>query len=87
MYGKFQFNSNFFVQNQSGHQRVALPVPVAFTKEFFYFLDRIVLFLSSLDMVFFFFFTMDFLPLDFSMCKDFFVSKELPHVHFVKFQM
>ena len=49
-------------------QRGAPPVPVAFTKKVFSFLDRMVLFLSSLGQFFFLssffhFFTRDFLPL------------------------
>ena len=49
-------------------QRGASPVPVAFTKKVISFLDRMVLFLSSLGLFFFFlfffpFFTGDFLPL------------------------
>ena len=50
------FMANFgqrLLRSKSWRQCGAPPVPVAFTKEFFSFLDRMVLFLSSLGLFFF----------------------------------
>ena len=72
----------------------APPVPVAFMKDFFSFLDKMVLFLSSVDLCFFtvgfflFFFLLDILLLlIFPMSKYFTISKELLLVNFVKYAM
>ena len=63
MYGKFWFDGDFFVQNLNW----APPVRVAF-----YFLDRLVLFLSSLGVFFFFFFFFFFFHRRLSSDFDFF---------------
>ena len=66
-----------------GCQRGAPSVQVSFAKEIFSFLYRMVLFLSSsglffLFFFFFFYFTKHFFSaLDFSVSKDFSISKEL----------
>ena len=81
---------------ESERQLGAPPVPVAFTNEFFALLDRMVLFLSSSDLFFFFLFlfyqvlstAFDFsTSKDFSMSKDFSISEELPRVNFVNYAM
>ena len=60
--------------SKSGHQHGVLPLLVTFTKEFFFsFLNRMVLFLSSLGLFFFSCFTK--------------TNKELPCVNFVKCTM
>ena len=60
-----------------GRQRGAPPVPIALLKYFFSFLDRMVLFLSSLGLFFFLLFSSrSFSAFNFSMGKDFSISKE-----------
>ena len=54
-----------------------------FHKGTFSFLDRMVLFLSSLALVFFFYQGLV-PPFDFSMSKDFSIGKDLPGVNFVE---
>ena len=55
MYGKFWFDSDFFVQNLD--VSVNLPTTSGFHKEiFFSFLDRMVLFLSFLGLFIYLFF-------------------------------
>ena len=69
--------------SKSGRQR---GVPsVTLTKDFFSFLDRMVPFLSSWGLSFFFFFSQG-LSSDFyfSTSKDFPINKELPRMNFVK---
>ena len=83
--------------SKSGRQRGAPPVPVALTKDLFSFLDRMLLFLSSLDRFLFFCFVLFLFILffyirlssafDFSMSKDFSINKEFPRVNFVKCAM
>ena len=83
------FMANFgqrLLRSKSWRQRGAPPVPVAFTKEFFSFLDRMVLFLSSLGLFFFslyhFFYSYKGLSpaLYFSTSNDLSISKQLPRV-------
>ena len=61
MYDRFWFDGDFFVRNQDASTELQ-PVPVAFIKDCFPFLDGMVLFPSPLG-PFFSFFTKDFLPL------------------------
>ena len=88
LFGKFWFDDDFFF-SKSGRQRGALPVPAAFTKEFFSFPDRMVLFLS-LGLFFFCFFFLSFFSypglssaLVFPRSKIFFKNIELSFVNFV----
>ena len=74
-----------------GRQRGAPTLQVSFTKEFFSFLYRMVLFLSTLGLFFIFsflfFYQGVFSALDFSVSKDFSTSKELLRVTFLKCAM
>ena len=88
MFDKFRFDRDFFVRNLDASVWSSANTS-HFHKGFFSFLDRMVLFLISLGLFFlwFFFFTGLSFTFDFSMSKDFPISKELPHVNFVKCPM
>ena len=88
MFDKFRFDRDFFVWNLNASVWSSANTS-HFHKGFFSFLDRMVLFLISLGLFFlwFFFFTGLSFTFDFSMSKDFPISKELPHVNFVKCPM
>ena len=78
------------LRSKSGRQRGALPVQVAFTKDVFPFLDRMVLFLSSKGLFFFLFFVFYQAfssAFNFSSSRDFSKSLELPRVNFFKCAM
>ena len=77
------------LRSKSGRQRGALPVQVAFTKDVFPFLDRMVLFLSSKGLLVFFFLFYQGLSsaFDFSPSRDFSKSIELPRLNFFKCAM
>ena len=62
-------------------------IPVTFTKDFFLFLTEWYSFSFRWACFFFGFFTGLSFTFDFSMSKDFPISKELPHVNFVKCPM
>ena len=88
MFDKFRFDRDFFVRNLDASVWSTASTS-HFHKGFFSFLDRMVLFLISLGLFFlwFFFFTGLSFAFDFSMSKDFPISKELPHVNFAKCPM
>ena len=89
LFGKFWFDDDFFF-SKSGRQRGALPVPAAFTKEFFFFSwqNGTLSFFGSF--FFFFFFFLSFFSyqglssaLVFPQSKIFFKNIELSCVNFV----
>ena len=89
LFGKFWFDDDFFF-SKSGRQRGALPVPAAFTKEFFFFSwqNGTLSFFGSV--FFFFFFFLSFFSyqglssaLVFPQSKIFFKNIELSCVNFV----
>ena len=88
MYGKFWFDGDFFVRNLDAslelRQYQSLSQSDWHWVEFFSFLDRTVLSLSSLGLFFFFLYQGSFSAFVFSMGKDFSINKELPRVNFVK---
>ena len=76
--------------SKSGRQRGAMPVQVAFTKDVFPFLDRMVLFLSSKGLsvfCFFLFYQGLSSAFDFSPSRDFSKSIELTRLNFFKCAM
>ena len=86
MYNKFWFDTNFFVRNLD--VRLELRQHQSLSQRIFSFLDRMVLFLSSLSLFINFFHFFQVLPsaFDFPMSKRSFISIELPRVNFVKWR-
>ena len=90
LFGKFWFDDDFFF-SKSGRQRGALPVPAAFTKEFFFFSwqNGTLSFFGSVFFFFVFFFLSFFSyqglssALVFPQSKIFFKNIELSCVNFV----
>ena len=86
MYNKFWFDTNFFVRNLD--VRVELRQYQSLSQRIFSFLDRMVLFLSSLSLFIYFFHFFQVLPsaFDFPRSKRSFIIIELPRVNFVKWR-